>query len=187
MDWLTFIADIVSSIVWPVFFGLMIVFLVNSSSKWLPYVRQIKYQGLEVEFRELKEKLDQAGLVSDPNYQFIDDDKIIQLAKIDTRAAVSHIWISLEEKIIQLIQHNGLIRFTTPIKFVHVLRNKRKISEEELEVFEDMRKLRNRSLHPYGAEAPTISEVLEFRDSASAFSQRLEEIKGEEGYVDLPR
>ena len=80
-----------------------------------------------------------------------------------------------------------MMRFANPAKFVDVLCSEGKISKDERELFLSLQRLRNQSVHAFPGSSPTIAEVLEFQAFVAAFSLRLEQIKQESGYINVPK
>ena len=188
MDTLTFISAILDAVIWPLLIFVLALVALNKAPMLASLIKNIRYKEVEITFQDARKKLERTSLglrlaempPLDPN------DKIFKLAAIDTGAAIMEIWKSLEAVLVTLIQHNGMMRFTNPTKFVDVLCTEGKISEEERALFHSLRHLRNKSVHAFPGNSPTIAEVLEFQDFVSAFSDRLEQIKQEPGYITIP-
>ncbi|HEY9079789.1 hypothetical protein [Magnetovibrio sp.] len=188
MDTLTFISTIVSAVVWPLLILVLALVALHKAPILASLIKTIRYKEVEVTFQEAREILERTSLglhlaeipPLNPN------DKILKLAAVDTGAAIMEIWKSLEAVLYRLIQNNGMMRFTNPTKFVDVLCSEGKISDGERELFHSLRRLRNQSVHALYERSPTIAEVVEFQDFVTAFSERLEQIREEPEYINVP-
>ena len=163
-------------------------YFTRHASTLIRFVKTIRYGDIEVTFQDARHDFEviqvQRGPVESPALEA--DNKILRLAEIDPGVAVIEIWKGLEEKLIQLIQHNGMMRFTTPDKFMKVLHDQKKISTTELELFQRLRKIRNESVHSRASQSLTVAEVLEYKNFVDTFLSVLELIRMEPGYIDLP-
>ena len=188
MSALQFLATIVQALAWPALALFCFLFVVNRSSNLVRFVKSIRYGDIEITLQDARREVEllksQRGVASAPDLE--PDDKILRLAEIDPSVAIVEVWKKLEAKITQLIQHNGLIRFTNPDLFIRHLYKLEKISANELELFQRLRKIRNESVHARQRNAPTVAEVIEYRDFVEAFCTRLDQIRKEPGYIDIP-
>mgnify|MGYP003648576918 CR=1 FL=1 len=156
------------------------------------FVKAIRYKDFEVtmreDFNEARLDAEQVKLeIGDAEpINLNPNDKIIQLAKIDRGIAIVEIWKNLEVEITRLIQHNGLMRYTNPFKFVEHLAEVGKITSRDLSLFRNLRKIRNESVHSHNSSELTMAEVLEFRDFVEVLAKRFESIKSEPGYIEVP-
>ncbi len=62
MDWLTFIADVVKGIAWPLTVLIAVLIIRKPLIGMIPQLRELRYREFEVKFGELKIHADQAGL-----------------------------------------------------------------------------------------------------------------------------
>jgi hypothetical protein len=188
MDWLTFTATVISALAWPAFALFCVLMAAYRTPSLIRFIKTIRYGDIEISLQDARRDVEalrtERGVVGavtiDP------DDKILRLAEIEPAVAIVEIWKKLEEKVTQLIQHNGLIRFTRPDLFVRHLAKLGKISSTELELFGRLRKIRNESVHSRHEMSPTVAEVIEYHDFVDAFCQRLDQIKSEPGFIDIP-
>jgi hypothetical protein len=155
------------------------------------FVKSIRYKDVEVLIREnLESARDEAekvrGTENHPPAPLYQDDKVLQLARIDPALAVVDIWKQLESRIILLIQHNGLMRFTSPSEFIFELGKQKKLSATELKIFKKLREVRNASVHSQLSPSLTLAEVVEFRDLAELLGRKIDELREQPGNIDLP-
>lgn len=196
MDWLTFSSNVVDSLAWPIVSLILIYVLINKGSEISKIFKSIKYKDLEVSFRdelskakEISDNIKMSGrLLIRPEGKAVDTEEILKLADLDRSLAVFKIWQSLEAKVTQLIQHNGLVRFTNPTKFIDRLLQLGKIDNADVKLFNQLRTIRNEVVHlsPYGHEAKmTLAEVMEFKEFVDTFIARLETIRQEDDFVSV--
>jgi hypothetical protein len=199
MDVLTFISSIIRDLSTPISALIALCILLGKAPALSKLFKSIKFKDIELNLREELEKAknealsiqseetpESGTLQTEPVSEF--DKKIIQLANIDPKAAIFELWKQLESSVIKLIQHNGLIRFTRPDKFIRWLGSQGKISDNEVDLFLRLKTIRNQVVHASMDDNPKITmlDVLEFKDLASLFIKRLESIKNEDGYLNYP-
>lgn len=199
MDALTFIASIIRDVSTPAAALIALWIIFSRMPKLSKFINTIKFKDIEVNLRgEIEKAKDEAviltsispvkneSLTTEHVSEF--DIKIIKLANIDPKTAIFEIWKHLESSIIRLMQHNGLIRFTRPDKFIRWLENHGKIAGSQVDLFLRLRRIRNEVVHALPDDPPniSISDVLEYKDLADLLIQTLESIQNEEGYLDYP-
>jgi hypothetical protein len=199
MDTLTFIANLVKALALPVASIVALLIVLRHLPLMMKFIKSVKYKDLEINLRD--EFLDaqrtateiliarkpadtvgthdeQLGLVSD---------KIRRLAEIDPGVAIAEIWKKVEAKTIQLIQHNGLMRFTRPEKFVEWLADNNRISRNEEALFSKLRRIRNSAVHDIATSSTiSLAEVVDFDQFSDLFIERLEALRHEPGYLNYP-
>lgn len=197
MDWLTFFANIIDSLAWPATSLIVLFFLVWKGNEIANIFKSIKYKDFEVTFKddfskakELVDTLESGDFLSESADSMLtfEADETLKLAEKDRSLAVLKIWQGLETGIVQLIQHNGLVRFTNPSAFMHKLHKLGKINKQDIELYDNLRKIRNDVVHlsPYGHEVKmTLAEVVEYKRFVDALLARLESIRQEDGYINV--
>ncbi|MBN9556323.1 MAG: DUF2292 domain-containing protein [Alphaproteobacteria bacterium] len=188
MGVLQFLAAVVQALAWPALALFFFLFVAKRSSHLIRFVKSIRYGDIEITLQDARKEVELLKLERGVTLvsELETDDKILRLAEIDPSVAIVEVWKKLEAKVIQLIQYNGLIRFTRPDLFVQRLYKLGKISTNELELFQRLHNIRNESVHARPSSAPTIAQVIEYRDFVEAFIARLEQIRNEPGHIDLP-
>lgn len=199
MDGLTFISSIIRDIATPVSALVALYFLLGKAPALSKVFKSIKFKDIELTLREEFEKAkeeavsiqsnqapEKADNKESPVSEF--DQKIIQLANIDPKVAIFELWKRLENSVVKLIQHNGLMRFARPDKFVRWLGSQGKISSNEVELFLRLKNIRNQVVHAFPDDPPsiTMADVLEYKDLVALFIKSLESIREEDGYLDYP-
>ena len=199
MDILTFISSLIRDTATPAAALVALWIILSKTPKLSRLIKTIKFKDVEVNLREELEKAkDEAEILKSkttaneraPETKQVSqfDEKIIKLANIDPKAAIFEIWKQLENSIIKLMQHNGLIRFTRPDKLIRWLGNQGKISASQVELFLRLKRIRNEVVHAFPDDPPNISmaDVLEYKDLSSLLIDTLESIRSEDGYLDYP-
>jgi hypothetical protein len=115
------------------------------------------------------------------------EEKVLRLADIDTSIAIIEVWRRIEQAIIGLVQHNGLVRFTAPAKFMEHLATLGKLTPGDIALFRKLRDIRNASVHGHDRYVLSKAEVLEFSTFVDLLIGKLDEIKQQPGYIDVPR
>ena len=159
--------------------------------KLVRFVKAVRYKDLEVTIREdFTQARSAAEQIVAERKQLIgpepDHEKVLRLADIDASIAVIEVWRRLEKEIVKLMQHNGLMRYTTPAKFMDHLAQLGKISPGDIALFRKLRDIRNLSVHALDGRSLTKGEVIEFSNFVDLLVARLEEIRHEPGYIDIP-
>lgn len=191
MDWLTFISSIVRDLAWPLVALAALGAVFYKGRDFITLVKTFKYKDIEITIREdfiearADAELVKLQLHTQPAPNILLQDKILNLAKLDPALAIVDIWKKLEAQLINLIQHSGQMRFTTPEKFILKLADLGKITKNEVNLYRKLREIRNASVHSHGETKLTLAEVIEFRDFVDMLSKKFEQIKSEPGYIDV--
>lgn len=195
MDILTFIATVIGSLAWPVTLTGILFFLFQHGKKIAMFVKSIKYKDFEVTLRDDFEKATSIAeairvmlpeAVKDVAAADKDESEILTIARLDPALAIHKSWQKLDAKLTQLIQHNGLIRFVSPVNFVRRLRELEKLTPEDLELFSRLRRIRNEVVHAQERQRPlTIVEAVEYDQLVETLIARFEQIRNEPGYVGI--
>jgi hypothetical protein len=191
MDTLTFISSVVSSLAWPLTSLVVLSLIVFRADRLRAIISSIRFKDIEV---TLNKRFEEARAVGDEipapqssqalEKQSSIDDHILKLAAVDSGVAILRSWQKLEGKVIQLIQHNGLIRFTRSDSFIRQLAKLDKLSFEEASLYSKLRGIRNDVVHIHGSsKQPTIAEVVEFDQLVEKLVSRLEEIRQTPGSI----
>lgn len=192
MDWLTFISNLIRDLAWPAATLAAAVLIVRNATGLASFVKAIRFKDFELTIREnfieARAEADQVrietGALTDQNTNVAD--KVLRLAKIDPSVALIEIWKKLERAVVSLIQHNGMMRFTSPEKFVRHLVKIGKLTQSDIALYDRLRQIRNASVHASSTFSPTLAEVLEFNDFVEVLVRKFEEIKREPGYITVP-
>ncbi len=187
MDGLTFTASVIHDLAWPVTIIASVILAVRRLPQIAKLVKSIRYKDFEVTIRERLEEIEKLPTVVAANAENSTApslrEKILRLAEIDTGVAVAAIWTDVEAALTMLMQHNGLMRFTNPVKFTAQLVKLGKLSNDELRMMENLREVRNASVHARGDSKPTLAEVAEYQKYAEALITKVNKVRSEPGYI----
>lgn len=191
MDHATFIATLVGHLAWPLTVLVVIAVIVWRGHELAKIVRSVRYGDFEVtlqkdvaEARDAAERIRVQRRIEEP--ETARTDKTRRLAEIDPSVAVIDEWRRLEHAIIRLIQHNGMMRFTTPPKFIDYLGSIGKLLSSEVALYNRLRSIRNSAVHLYFDQSLSTGEALEFGELVELLIGRIEEIRAEPGYITIP-
>ncbi|HFD32537.1 MAG TPA: hypothetical protein ENJ28_07550 [Gammaproteobacteria bacterium] len=183
MDWLTFFSSIVNSLAWPVTVVVIIWLLKDNISRIFPFIQKFKYKDFEIEFsrsiRELSEKSESAIEHPPENLEYLvspSKDKLYLLAEVSPRSAILEAWLLVEMAAVEVIKKQGLIskhRMMGPLKIGQYLRKAQVLNEEQLEIYNKLRHLRNQAVHVADTSF-NLDEVKEYIDLALSMAYQLE-------------
>lgn len=174
MDWLTFIAEIVKALAWPVTALIIFGLLRRPLFAILPYIQRLSYGGIELDFssqvrdlavrlrRELppitlSERLAQARL------------HLVRLAELSPRAAILEGWLLLEEAAAEASRRRELNlssqELRTPLILGQRLEAAGILDQNKAEIYHRLRNLRNAAAHA-SEFAATPEAALEYANLA---------------------
>ena len=193
MNALAFVASVVQSLAWPVTALIILWIVCKNGSGLARLVKSIRVNDFEL---TLKEDLDEArkiaGQVQAESGAILNETPpepieniVLRIAELDTSVAILKAWQRLEAKVIQLIQHNSLIRFTNPDRFVGQLEKAKRITGSEAALYRRLRQIRNAAVHyqNFQNRAPSMAEVVEFDELIELLVSRLEAIRNQPGSI----
>lgn len=157
MDALTFLSEIIRSVAWPVTVVVLVVVLRKPLVELIPLLRRLKYKELELEFSqqvsELKaeaesisrEHPEEQGQISPSS------NRILNLVSFSTRASIMEAWLEVESAAIAVAssfwnQPPSDVMKNYP-KLGEYLLQCKVINEKQLDIFNTLRKLRNKAVH----------------------------------------
>ena len=170
MDWLTFIANIVSSVAWPASAVVIALIFRSQLTDLLKRITKGKFAGGEFEFSEsaqgqladAKVDLQTNDAPDDSSEDENELDVAYRLLEISPRAAIIEAWRIITEraqiKIMDEIEDSSessdftdsgdlLGRHFPPARMTEYFRKYRILSADEIELFDELRHLRNQAKH----------------------------------------
>jgi hypothetical protein len=184
MDWLEFVAAIVSATAWPAVLIVAIILLRKPLSGLIPLLRHVKYKELELEFaqevQELREEAEAAlrPLVAPPFRATPEEDSLLQLAAVSPRAAVVEAWRLVESSARQAIEARGVPveggRSLVGPQLTRTLGLAEVLDDPTRSLMDRLRMLRNQAVH---AEDFLVDEASarEYLQLALALVRRIDE------------
>jgi hypothetical protein len=183
MDWLTFIAEIVRALAWPVTALIILMVLRRPLFRLIPFVQRFRFLDFELDFggevhelaARLSRELPDARALSGERKQL--RQHLSELAQLSPRAVVLEAWLKLEKEAIEAARRRNLKltsrEMRSPILLGYYLEEAGILDEPMLEAFHRLRNLRNAAAHAsefaYDPEA-----ALEYADLALRLAEYLE-------------
>lgn len=175
MDWLTFIASIVKSLAWPVAAVVLAILFKDDLVKAMPLIKRLKAGPVEAEFeREVKELQESAagsdetvrvGAKNDESEEFL-----FQLAEFHPRSAILESWVRLEatarSAIVKVVPHMANKGYISAARLSNTLIQEGILNERQVELYHELRRLRNEVAHGVGFE-PTEKSARSYIDMAA--------------------
>lgn len=179
MDWLTFFAKIIESLVWPAsLVWVLYFFIYKNGTKIARLVKSIKYKDLEVSFR-IDEAIKEAEKTLPVNQKPLTEDEISQvekIAKINPALAIIEIWRTLE------IEVSKITAFAHPTgkwiagDFISTLQRNELIKSSEANLLRKLKEVRNAAVHTNYGDRITLPEIMEYKFLTDALVTKLKKI-----------
>lgn len=152
MDLLTFNAEIIKSIAWPLTVLALVCLLRKPIIELIPLLRKLKWKELELEFKEKVTEVEAKAIevLPDVKPEDANDPETrtnLDLVSISPRAAIIETWLSVESAARKAIGH---IPGARPLSAIHIQRQLRQsdiLDPDTDRIFSDLRELRNRAAH----------------------------------------
>lgn len=186
MDFLTFLAQLIDSLAWPVTVLVVVWLLRRPLAQLLPEVRKVKYGDFEAEFgREVEELRERMAEVMPPPKTEPEEaesfGRLEDLAKVAPNAAVLQAWNEVESAARNLLEARGrTVDADSPTPYLRIERMLQRgelVEERKVKIFKDLRRLRNKVAHAAGYEI-TRAQAEEYIELALALREHLEDEAG---------
>jgi len=147
MDNLTFIAEIIKAIVWPltIIFGILI--LREPITNLIPFMRKLKYNGIEMEFSEKIQTIKTEIKIDD---KIEINNAAMSIVPYSTRAAVIEAWIEFETEAAKFTASSVANSDAIPVRNKNwwgYLRQSGVFNDRQLRSINELRQLRNQLVH----------------------------------------
>ncbi|OGB22614.1 MAG: hypothetical protein A3I66_10950 [Burkholderiales bacterium RIFCSPLOWO2_02_FULL_57_36] len=181
MDLLTFVSKLAEVLAWPAVVLIIVSLLRKELSALFAIVKKVKAGPVEAEFER---EINELKSVADAELPAVEhqapatpsQNELEQLAQINPRAAIIEAWRRLELAARRALSQAGIKMNShdaaSPLAHARNLAKSALLSQEELVLFNDLRNLRNMSVH---AEkfSPTLEAALSYIEVASRVQQTL--------------
>jgi uncharacterized protein YutE (UPF0331/DUF86 family) len=157
LDWLTFIAELIKTLAWPLTVLAILILLRKPLVGLIPLLQRIKYKDFELEFgRQVREVRAEANEELPPPQKpkaMIPQaaDPILELARVSPRAAVTEAWRQVEAAALDAAQRNNVpLQYreaVSPIRVIRALEKAEVVDPAPMAIFHDLRALRNQAAH----------------------------------------
>lgn len=184
MDGLTFFAQVVGSLAWPVAAVVVVAMLRNQIASLFPLLKRLKAGPVEAEFeREIRETKAEAPNLPAPEALPAPVDarrqQLMQIAYINPRTAILDAWQGIEFAVkkaaIQRIGGSPMPDISSALKMARELAKSNIITPDELALFHDLRGLRNQATHAPDFN-PTVESALSYIDLATGLQTKFEQL-----------
>jgi hypothetical protein len=149
MDWLTFIAEIVKALGWPVAAVVIALLFREQLKALLVRVRKGKLGPAEFEFEESVNSLKlEAAQLSQRPPESLSEETVALLAS-NPRSAIINSWLDVEESMRALLRANGFAApaVFSPMKIIKAVKSLSIVDPVYVEFTDELRQLRNRATH----------------------------------------
>lgn len=155
MDCLTFIAEILKILIWPIIVIVIVILLRKNLINLLAELRYIRFKDLEIEFyKELEKANKRVEKANLPKFESIKDledryDYLNKIAYSSSRGAILEAWILIENQLNEIVQKKfgGISAKYPTIMMIDLLFKEKIISKEVLSIFKELRIIRNKAVH----------------------------------------
>lgn len=181
MDLLTFISKLAEAFAWPAVVLVVVFLLRKEVSTLFAIIKKVKAGPVEAEFER---EINELKSVADAELQDVErqtpatpsQNELEQLAQINPRAAIIEAWRRLELAARRSLARVGITMTSadvaSPLAHARNLAKSALMSQEELVLFNDLRNLRNTSVHAENF-SPTLEAALSYIEVAYRVQQTL--------------
>ncbi len=157
MDLLTFVAQVLNAIAWPLAVTVMFLAVRGRILELIPTLRHLKWKDIEIEFQKEMSLLKEEAILILPApradeakkaVQTVEKDRLMQLAEISPRSAIVEAWVAVESAAAQIVEN---LRVTdtkwTALRLGDILHSQGILSAERLRIYKELHALRNKAVH----------------------------------------
>jgi hypothetical protein len=182
MDGLTFVANIIKSLAWPVAAVILVVNFKDEIVKAAPFLKRLKAGPVEAEFdREVKQLKESAAVQDHTASERMPDSAskqfLFQLAQLHPRSAILESWVRLEAAARAALPSDtskaSKTGYVSAAMLSEALVKAGKIDQRQVTLFHELRRLRNDVAHLVGPD-PTQESVRSYIELATALQSHLE-------------
>lgn len=148
MDWKQFFAAIASSLAWPTAVVVIVLLLREPLTKLIPLIRSFKFKDFHIDLGEKLEvvKEDVAATASDEHPE-PPPPIVVELARLDPRAAVLSAWVNVEKELTNLAAKHGVEAGKSLTHTANMLHAHNVLDELTFRNFVRLRRIRNEAAH----------------------------------------
>lgn len=180
MDSLTFVSELIKTIIWPITVLVIFYQLRSPISNAINFLDKMKYKDLELEFGKRVEELAKEAKKQIPTIVETNTtkDRLIELAKISPRSAILEAWLLVEDASIKKITEKKIKISSSdkrsPLKLEQTLSKNNILDDQKLQIFNKLRNLRNASAHAVELSLDA-HDAIEYVDAAIRLASLLNE------------
>lgn len=172
MDWLTFIAEIVKGAAWPTVVLVALLVFRPELAALLGRLKKGKIAGAEFEFEDAVDELRAAATPA------IAKVEVIPISLDNPRATVLEAWLKVEDAARKLAFAKGIPPSMTSVRppaLIKAIEEKGGLTTEQIELFRELRRLRNESAHS-GDFSPSAESVVNYVSLAHGLAAAIERL-----------
>lgn len=182
MNTLNFASNVIESLAWPVAAIVLVVLLRNDIAKLAPFIKRLKAGPVEAEFerevRALRESTPAPPkLAIAPPKDTASKNFLFQLAELHPRSAILESWVRVEAAARALLESRAIAAakpsYLPAARLAEPLAQQELITQDQVTLFHELRRLRNEVAHAQGFE-PTFESARAYIDLASFLQGHLE-------------
>ncbi|KWS17192.1 hypothetical protein AL064_26055 [Pseudomonas syringae pv. syringae] len=182
MDVFTFISELIKALAWPAVAVAALVLLKPELKALAPFLKKLKAGPVEAEFErdvnKLKEMVDKPAHPVPPLSADVTASKefLFQLAALHPRSAIQESWVRVEAAARAALARssaNPAKSYITAARLAQELSGVGALSETQVTLYHELRRLRNDAAHAVGAE-PTQDSVHSYIELATDLQSHLE-------------
>ena len=194
MDWLTFIASLIESLVWPTATTIILLTFKSELKSIVPFLSKFKAGPVEAEFdrdiqqlRALARSTGSAQTISP--IAKASSEFLIQLGQLHPRSAILESWVRLEAAARATILNSqsaadsDQTRYIPAASLPKALVSMGKFDQDDATLFHELRRLRNDVAHLVAPE-PTQESVRSYIDLATKLQNQLERANFKQNLTD---
>lgn len=178
MDWLTFIAQLVTALAWPLSLVVAALLFRKPLIELIPALRRLRFKEFELEFgRELLEAERRAIIIRpSPVTQQVDrtavPERLQQIAAVSPAAAIIESWRDLEAAAADATARRGISVVGGSWQLFEALKSQGVLNSTQAAILDNLRNLRNKAVHaPEGNLA--VEQALRYAEIATMMADYL--------------
>ncbi|HCL4197583.1 hypothetical protein ACSEVB_28425 [Pseudomonas aeruginosa] len=182
MDFLTFISELIKALAWPAVTGAALIVLRKELRMLLPFLRRLKAGPVEAEFErdvnQLKEMVDEPVPPLSPDVM-ASKEFLFQLATLHPRSAILESWVRVEAAARAALTRRSTMPakpYLTAASLAKELSGIGVLSDTQVTLYHELRRLRNDTAHLVGTE-PTQDSVHSYIELATGLQSHLEKFQ----------
>lgn len=176
MDWITFAAEVIKAIAWPVTVLIIFLILRPRLMALVPLIQRLRFQGVEVDFSrqvqelalEVRSKL--PPLPDGTDTQRPLRDHWMEVSQFSPRAVVLEAWLQVEKAAVEAIRRHGVEMKSTDLRSPLILGQGLEqagiLGDETAVIYHQLRNLRNAAAHASDFSF-TADSAIEYADLAT--------------------
>ncbi|MND71246.1 hypothetical protein D3C76_570750 [compost metagenome] len=185
MDVLTFISELIKALAWPVVVVTVLVLLRPELKALAPFLKKLKAGPVVAEFErdvnQLKEMVDEPAKPVPPLSPEVRASKefLFELAAVHPRSAIQESWVRVEAAGRAALARSSADpgkTYITAARLAQALSGIGALSETQVTLYHELRRLRNDAAHAVGAE-PTLDSVHSYIELATGLQSHLEKFQ----------